>query len=378
MKFVIIIPTYNEAGNVEKLSRLIEKEIETVSDHQVEILFVDGNSPDGTATVIKKLSSEFSNIHLLIEESKQGLGAAYIAGMGEAIKNLKADVIIEMDADFQHSPSDLKRFIVQIDAGADYVIGSRFSSGGSIPKDWSFHRKFLSIAGNLVSKILLNLPSITDYTTGFKASRVRGFLDQIDLNHLASRGFAYKIHLLSEMVDRGAKVREIPIAFANREKGISKMENNNPLDSLRVVLLIRIKKSQRFIKFLGVGFIGLLINFFGLRLFVEIFKFHPAAANLIAAEGSIISNFYWNNRWTFADRKHEKSEKFLQKLFHFNLASAFGVVFIQTGLIFLLTFVFGKKMYVLFFFVATFFLVIFNFTVYNKFIWPRARKAMEK
>lgn len=369
MKFVIVIPTYNEAGNVEKLSRLIEKEIETINDHQVEILFVDGNSPDGTSGIIKKLSSEFANIHLLSEESKQGLGAAYIAGIGEAIKNLKADVVIEMDADFQHDPSDLRRFIVQIDSGADYVIGSRFTDGGSIPKDWALHRKFLSVIGNLVSRILLNLPNISDYTTGYKASRVKGFLDQIDLNHLASRGFAYKIHLLSEMVDRGAKVREIPIAFANREKGISKMENNNPLDSLRVVLLIRIKKSQRFLKFLGVGFIGLLINFLGLRLFVEVFKFHPAVANLIAAEGSIVSNFYWNNRWTFADRQHHSTSDFFQKLFHFNLTSAFGVIFIQSGIIYLLSLLFGSKLYVMFFFMATGVLVAFNFIVYSKIIW---------
>jgi len=108
---------------------------------------------------------------------------------------------------------------------------------------------------------------------------------------------------------------------------------------------------------------GLVINFVGLRLFVEIFKFHPAVANLIAAEGSIISNFYWNNRWTFADRKHGSARTFLEKLLHFNLASAFGVVFIQTGIIFLLTTIFGKRMYVLFFFIATFFLVIYNFIV---------------
>lgn len=371
MKFVVIVPTFNEAGNVEKLIRVTENEIASVVDNQIEFLFVDGNSPDGTAGIIKGLQNEYSNLHLIVEPGKQGLGAAYITGMKYAMKELKADVVIEMDADFQHDPADLKRFVVQIDAGADYVIGSRFTQGGSIPKDWAFYRRLLSVFGNLTSKIILNLPNITDYTTGYKASRVKGFLDQIDLEHLASRGFAYKMHLLSEMVDRGAKVKEIPIAFANREQGVSKMEGNNPFDSLKVVLGIRMNKSQRFLKFLGVGFFGLVINFIGLRLFVEIFKFHPAAANLIAAEGSIISNFYWNNRWTFADRKHETVKEFVKKLFHFNLASAFGVIFIQTGIIFLLTTMLGKKMYVLFFFIATFFLLIYNFTVYNKVIWKK-------
>lgn len=371
MKFVVIIPTYNEAGNIEKLIRVVEQEFSLIQGHQMEILFVDDSSPDGTPDIIRNFQKEYPNIHLLLQKEKSGLGAAYINGMKNSMKDLGADVVIEMDADFQHDPADLKRFVVQIDAGADYVIGSRFAEGGSIPKDWAFTRKFLSVVGNLVSRIILNLPNITDYTTGYKASRVKGFLDQIDLDQLASRGFAYKMHLLSEMVGKGAKVREIPIAFANREQGISKMEGNNPIDSLKVVLGIRIKKSQRFLKFLGVGFLGLVINFVGLRLFVEVFKLHPAVANLIAAEGSIISNFYWNNRWTFADRKHENARAFVEKLLHFNLASASGVIFIQTGLIFLLTLLFGKKMYVLFFFVATFFLVIYNFTVYNKIIWKK-------
>lgn len=371
MKFVVVIPTFNEAGNVEKLIRVTENEISSVGDNQIELLFVDGNSPDGTADIIKGLQKEYPNIHLIVESGKRGLGSAYIDGMKYAMKELGADVVIEMDADFQHDPADLKRFVVQVDAGADYVIGSRFTQGGSIPKDWALYRRFLSILGNLTSKVLLNLPNITDYTTGYKASRVRGFLDKIDLDRLASRGFAYKMHLLSEMADRGAKVKEIPIAFANREQGVSKMEGNNPIDSLKVVLGIRVKKSQRFLKFLGVGFIGLIINFLGLRLFVEIFKLHPAVANLIAAEGSVLSNFYWNNRWTFADRKHDRVREFLEKLLHFNLVSAFGVIFIQTGIIFLLTAVFGKKMYVLFFFVATFFLVIYNFTVYSKVIWKK-------
>lgn len=374
MKFVVIVPTYNEAGNIEKLVRVVEKEFLLIQDHQMELLFVDDSSPDGTANIIRNLQKEFSNIYLLTQKEKKGLGTAYINGMKMAMRELGADVVIEMDADFQHDPGDLKRFVVQIDAGADYVIGSRFTPGGSIPKDWAASRKFLSVVGNLVSKILLNLPNITDYTTGYKASRVKGFLDGIDLDHLASRGFAYKMHLLSEMVDRGARVKEIPIVFANREQGVSKMEGNNPVDSLKVVFQIRFKKSRRFLKFLGVGFIGLLVNFFGLVFLVQIFELHPALANLLAAEVSIISNFYWNNRWTFADRRHESPAKFAEKFVHFNLTSAFGVIFIQSGIIFLLTSLFGRRAYILFFFIATAVLVVFNFTVYSKVIWKEKEK----
>src|SRR3990167_9821807 len=109
MNIIVIIPTYNEAGNAEKLVRLVEKEIESITDHQISILFVDGNSPDGTASIIRKLQHEFSNIQLVVENSKQGLGAAYITGMVYAMERLQADVVIEMDADFQHDPADLRR-----------------------------------------------------------------------------------------------------------------------------------------------------------------------------------------------------------------------------------------------------------------------------
>ncbi|MCL5004250.1 MAG: glycosyltransferase [Patescibacteria group bacterium] len=374
MKFVVIIPTYNEADNVEKLIRTIEAETSSIAGHEISLLFVDGNSPDGTAALIRKMQPEFGNIELLVEESKRGLGAAYITGMTHAMKNMAADVVVEMDADFQHDPADLKRFVVQIDNGADYVIGSRFTKGGSIPKDWGFYRKFLSVAGNIFTRVVLNLPKISDYTTGYKASRVKGFLDQIDLEHLESRGFAYKMHLLVEMVDHGAKIKEIPIHFANREKGVSKMEGNNPLDSLKVVLKIRVKKSHRFIKFLIVGFVGLVINFVGYQFFFAVFKIHPALSNLIGAEGAIISNYYFNNRWTFSDRKHIDLKQFLVKFVHFNLASAFGVIFIQSGLIFVFTYFFGTELHILFFFLATAVLVIYNFTVYSRVIW----RAVEK
>lgn len=370
MKFVIAIPTYNEVGNIERLVRATEAEIDNIKNHQVSILVFDGLSPDGTAAVVKKLQKEFDNLSLL-EKKKEGLGADYAFAMKYALRQLEADVILEMDADFQHDPADLPRFVVQIDGGYDYVLGSRFTKGGSIPKDWAFDRKLLSVAGNLVSRLILNLQGISDYTTGFKASRVKGFLDQIDLDHLESKGFAYKVHLLSEMIERGAKVKEIPIHFGSREEGVSKMEANNPWETLRVVLKIRLRKSQRFLKFLVVGFLGLGLNFAGYRGFIDVFKWHPALANFVGAEAAVISNFYLNNRWTFADRRHRGLKDYLVKFFHFNLTSAVGVILIQSGTIWLLTSLIGRQQYVISFLIATSFLVIYNFTVYSRLIWKR-------
>lgn len=372
MKFVAIVPTYNEAGNIEKLIRAVETETIGLTGDVFEILIIDGRSPDGTGLIVRKLQGEFTNLHLL-EKEKGGLGADYAFAMKHAIAEMGADVIIEMDADLQHDPADLPRLAVQIDSGYDYILGSRFTKGGSIPRDWEFYRKFLSIVGNLASRLILNLPKITDYTTGFKASRVKGFLEKIDLDHLASRGFAYKIHLLSAMVDLGAKVKEIPINFKNREEGVSKMEGNNPLESLGVVLKIRLTKSQRFLKFLAVGFLGLLLNFGGYKLFIDLFKWHPALANFVGAEAAVISNFYFNNRWTFADRRHDDVKVYLTKFFHFNLTSAFGVVVIQSGIIWLLTAFWGRSFYVFNFLVATSFLVVYNFVIYSRVIWRRKK-----
>lgn len=376
MKFVIAVPTYNEVGNIEKLVRAVESEISSIPGHEVSILVFDGLSPDGTGAVVKKLQIEFDNLYLL-EKKKEGLGADYAFAMKYAIKEMKADVVVEMDADFQHDPADLPRFAVQIDGGYDYVLGSRFVKGGSIPNDWQFHRKVMSVLGNLASRLILGLPNISDYTTGYKASRVRGFLDQINLDHLESKGFAYKIHLLSEMVDLGARVKEIPIRFFNREKGVSKMEGNNWLESLRVVVLIKIRKSQkivkRFARYLTVGFLGLVLDFLGYALLVKVLGLLPFLASIISGQSAIVSNFLWNNLWTYSDRKHSSARKFISALFLFIFTSNLGVMALRGSIIFLLTHLWGRGPYIIYYFVGTSFLVVYNFTVYSKIIWRRKK-----
>lgn len=374
MKIVVVVPTYNEAGSIEKLVRKLEEEFKNIPDHDLAILVVDDTSPDGTYRLVAELQKEFVNLHLLQQAKKEGLGAAYMAGMKYAMEKLAAEAVVEMDGDLQHNPQDLKRLVVQLDAGADYVLGSRFVKGGSIPRDWGFSRKFLSVFGNIFMRLVLGLPSITDYTTGFKASRVRGFLDQIDLASLAAKGFAYKIHLLYEMVKRGARVREIPIIFLNREDGVSKMEKNSPRDTFWLVMQLRFRHGTRRVrKYFTVGFLGLVINFSGLWFLVEVFNWHPALANLVSAELAVISNFYWNNRWTYADRKHQSLTRFFWKLFQFNLTSAIGVSIIQSGAIYSLTTFFGRRFYIFHWLLATSLLVVYNFTVYSKVIWRRSK-----
>ena len=246
MRIVVIIPTYNERETITKLIDALEEEFKNIQNHEMGILIVDGNSPDGTAEAVNQKKSIYKNIDLLAEKEKRGLGMAYIAGMNYAVKNLKADAFMEFDGDFQHDPKDIKRLIAELDNGYDYVIGSRYVPGGSIPEEWGWHRKFLSRFGSLFIKWLLNLPT-NDNTSGLKLSRVAGFSEKLPLseNQILSKRHAYKIHLLYEMVRLGAKTKEIPIKFLERGGGASKSSLEDIVESLKVALVLYLRYGRQ-------------------------------------------------------------------------------------------------------------------------------------
>lgn len=236
---IIAMPTYNEAENIGKMiDVLIGNEFPKIKKHTMSLLVVDDMSPDGTGEIVRNKIKKYKNVYLL-EGEKQGLGAAYIRGFRYAIEKLKADGIMEMDADFQHDPADVKRFIAEFDNGYDYILGARFIPGGSIPKDWGFKRIFLSVGGNLFIRATLWLWDVHDLTTGFRLARVKGFVDQLDFEKIFSRSYAYKVRLLYEARHRNKKVKEIPINFASREKGWSKMDREDFIESLKVIWTIR-------------------------------------------------------------------------------------------------------------------------------------------
>ncbi len=157
MRIVVIIPTYNERETIEELLDLVEAEFLLIKNHEMRVLVVDGNSPDGTAPAVRERAVKYGNIDLLAEYKKRGLGMAYIAGMRYAIDVLKADAIMEFDGDGQHDPKDVKKMVLELDNGYDYVIGSRYVAGGSIPAEWAFYRKFLSRFGSIFAKFVLDL-----------------------------------------------------------------------------------------------------------------------------------------------------------------------------------------------------------------------------
>jgi len=242
----IIIPTYNEASNIPKLLKLIYgKEQEIAYDTEninMNVLVVDDNSPDGTADVVKEFQKDNLNIHILSRSEKNGLGAAYIAGMQHAMKTLKPDIIFEMDGDLSHDPEYILPMIDKVRKGADFVIGSRYIKGGSIPKNWGMKRKLVSKSANFYAKTILGIKGINDCTGGFRAMKTSA-LEKIDLNSLKTKGYAFQISLLEEMRRNGVIIEEVPIDFKDRTNGASKMRIYDILEEGLFVLKTGLKNA---------------------------------------------------------------------------------------------------------------------------------------
>ncbi|MBI5816337.1 MAG: polyprenol monophosphomannose synthase [Nitrospinae bacterium] len=229
-KVLIIIPTYNEAENVEKLAGAIHSHVPSA-----RILVVDDNSPDGTAVIVEKMKElDPEKMDILRRPGKMGLGSAYIAGFKYALAR-DFDVVFEMDADFSHNPAYLPKFLEEIKR-ADLVLGSRYVEGGGV-ENWPLLRKMISIGGSVYSRTILNIP-IHDVTGGFKCFR-RRTLEAIDLDAVRSEGYSFQIELTYRVHKKGLKIKEIPIVFTDRVGGKSKMSWKIFLEAIFRVWQIR-------------------------------------------------------------------------------------------------------------------------------------------
>src|SRR3989304_6919984 len=170
MRITIVTPTYNEVENIPSFIERLERASEAFSQHTTNILVVDDNSPDGTGERVKDLQNRYANLFLLSGE-KRGLGQAYLRGMDYALAKLKPDLLFEIDADFQHDPDAIGAFVEKLEEGFDFVIGSRYIPGGSIPPNWGWLRKLLSTIGNLVVRTIIGNWKIHDWTSGYRAIR---------------------------------------------------------------------------------------------------------------------------------------------------------------------------------------------------------------
>ncbi len=374
-KAVIILPTYNEKDNIARIIPILEDEVfPKIKDWKMEILVADDNSPDGTENVVKKLAEKYKNIEIS-SGAKNGLGAAYVRGMDYAIEKMDADVMFQMDADLQHDPTKVPEFLEKIDKGCDMVVGTRYSGGGSIPKNWPFMRKVFSVVANLFVRTVFMKFQVHDWTGGYRALKKEVFIKE---KHELTKykGYIFQISFLHKVVRDGFKVGEVPFHFGERNEGDSKIAAvGYIIDVVWFVMTTRIREllAGTFGKFLVVGGIGFVINYVLLVVLSTKFGLDHSVANLIGAFVAIFSNFNLNNLWTFKEEKISSVGMYFWKLGQFYATSAFGVIFIQTGTIFLGDKFIGPQYYQIYFLVGTGLLLIWNFTVYSKIIWKKKK-----
>jgi dolichol-phosphate mannosyltransferase len=233
----LVLPTYNEAENVEPLVRAAVERLRSAG-HPFRVLIVDDASPDGTGAIADRLAAELESVEVLHREGKEGLGRAYVAGFRRALAG-GAELVLEMDSDFSHDPADLPRLIAAAD-DADLVLGSRYVRGGGV-RDWGVARRVLSRGGSLYARLVLGV-GVRDLTGGFKCFR-RELLEALDLERVHADGYGFQIEMTYRAIKAGFRVREIPIVFTERRLGESKMDARIAIEAVWKVPALRLRAS---------------------------------------------------------------------------------------------------------------------------------------
>ena len=228
-RVTVCLPTYNERENLEAM-------LHALGNAGVRVLVVDDNSPDGTGRLADRFAEELDYVDVLHRPHKEGLGPAYIAGFRRALAD-GAELVLEMDCDFSHDPKDVPRLIAATDE-ADLAIGSRYVEGGEVA-DWGPLRRAISAAGSIYARILLSL-QIRDLTAGFKCYRSE-VLRTIDLDAIDSKGYAFQIETTYRALRSGFRVVEVPVRFADREVGGSKMSGAIVVEAIWKVPALRLR-----------------------------------------------------------------------------------------------------------------------------------------
>jgi dolichol-phosphate mannosyltransferase len=230
LKPVVVIPTYNERDNIEKLIQGV-----LLQGEEVHVLVVDDNSPDGTGAIADRLAAANQRVKVLHRPGKLGLGSAYCSGFAIALE-MGADCVVEMDADFSHDPSVLPRFFAMME-NHDVVIGSRYLNGISVV-NWPLRRLMLSYFASVYTRLITGL-RISDCTSGFKCFR-REVLEAIDLDRIKSDGYSFQIEMNYRCMEKGFRIGEIPIIFIDRHAGTSKMSRRIVREAVMMVWKLKI------------------------------------------------------------------------------------------------------------------------------------------
>ena len=226
---VVCLPTYNERENLEPMLRAL-------GDKDVHVLVIDDNSPDGTGELADRLAAELDYVSVLHRERKEGLGPAYLAGFRRALSG-DTELVLEMDCDFSHDPNDVPRLIAAVADGADVALGSRYVPGGGV-RNWGLLRRVISAGGSLYARVVLDV-QVRDLTGGFKCYR-RSVLETIELDSIHSKGYAFQIETTYRALRAGFEVVEVPITFADREVGGSKMSKGIVVEAIWKVPRLRL------------------------------------------------------------------------------------------------------------------------------------------
>ncbi len=226
MRVLVVLPTYNEVENIDKVLRRIRAALVDAT-----VLVVDDGSPDGTADTAEVLGKELGNIEILRRSGKSGLGTAYRAGFAWGLER-GFEACIEMDADLSHEPEALPQLVEALSGGSELAVGSRYVPGGIIP-NWAWHRRLLSRGGNLYASALLGL-GVADSTSGFRAYSAT-VLRRIDLDRIRADGYGFQIEMTYQAKRAGAHIVEVPIRFIDRVEGESKMSMIIVVEALGLV-----------------------------------------------------------------------------------------------------------------------------------------------
>jgi dolichol-phosphate mannosyltransferase len=369
MKAVILLPTYNERENIVPLLSALQKITATIKGYEFAFLVVDDNSPDGTQEAVGEYQKTHKNVFLISGE-KEGLGHALLRGMAYAVDTLDAQYIGQIDADLSHDATKLPEFFAAITGGHDFVVGSRYIPGGAIPPNWGIHRKIFSVVGNAIVRFGLGFPRVHDWTGGFRVFHKR-YYEELAPQMRRYGGYVFQIAFLHKAVLMGARVYEVPFHFTDRKYGRSKIA---PLQYIKNVLLYVARARARqavygsFAKFAIVGTIGFIINTIVLEVLVNAGQ-HPAVGSALGAETAIISNFFFNNRWTFKGRQVH-GFRLIPKFLQFNLTSV-GAILIQAGTVAAGTFFYGVAVYRWFYILGVGIGLIWNYMMYSRVIWKK-------
>jgi len=334
-RVVVVTPTYNERGSIEKVINLVVAQNGKVPGFDIHVLVADSHSPDGTGEIARKLTKKNPRVHFL-DVVERGLGLAIVHGYEYALERLHADVLMQIDADLQHDPNEIPLFLQKISEGYEYVQGSRYVKGGE--NRISLPRQIFSFGASFVCRALTGIWGTTDFTPSYKAYTKDLYL-RMDRNSIPWQGTTFLIQPASvvEACRAGAKMVEVPIKFSNRRADRSKNEvANYIIDIVAYSLEVRLSKwgikfpvlfwarrSKTFIKFGTVGVIGTFVDFLFYKLFILKFGFLPPGAKLISTTIAVQNNFFFNSIWTFKKRKTKNPVGARWLLF--NIVSSGGV-----------------------------------------------------